>query len=313
MATTTKSTKKSATTKKKATTKKTTAKKPAAKKVAAVKPKANVETKKVANTTPNKNSKVEVTPLERIRNTHFSLTLLYAVFAGLVVAAVSTVTAGMTIAFQAKDQFASNDDNTVLGPASEVVFNADPKFLLVGSLVIGAISALFLATKLRTRYEATLVNRTSGFRWLITGVTSALLVEYVGVIAGITDILVLKVSAALILATSLFAFIAERDNVGATKPKWLAYIASVFTGLTAWLPIAGALVGTTLYGQESYEPQVYAIAGLAFVGCASIAINQCLDLKKVNKKDYLLVEARYWTIDMFTKFAVVLITLIAFK
>lgn len=319
MATTTKSkstkkpaqAKKTAAAKKTATKSVTTTKKAVNKKVPVVK---KVNTTKKSEVVKNQSKDRRVlTPIEKIRNINFSLTLLYAVFAGLVAIAVTTIATGMTMAIQVKDQFASNNDNLVLGPANELLFDFEPKNLLIASLVIGALSSVLLATKLRNRYELTLANRTSGFRWLITGVTSALLLEYASLTAGITDILVLKVSAALVLATALFAFIAERDNVGATKPKWLAYVISLFTGIAAWLPIAGVLIGTSVFGQQSFPVEVYAIAGVTFLGLAANAVSQYFQIKNGDRKDYLLIEARYWNIDMFTKFAVVLITLLAFK
>lgn len=317
MATTTKS-KTTRTTKKSTTTPKTKAK--TAKKTT----KAAKVTTKVATTKKIAPKKVEAkesspakkqvpTPLQRIRNTYFSLTLLYTVFAGLIAATVTTLAAGITLGIQARDEFASNLDSTVLGSANEVIANIEPKYVLVASLIIGALGSVLLATKLRGRYELALANRTSGFRWIVAGLSSAVLLTYVSLLAGITDYATLKLSGALILVTALLAFIAERDNVGAVKPKWFAYILSLFTGAMAWLAIAGTFIGTTLYGKERFEAYVYLIAGATLLGFIAIAVNQYRHLKAGAQADYLTVESRYLSIDMFTKFAVVLISLLALQ
>lgn len=304
MATTTKSTR---TTKKSTTTSKTpkkTKKTPA--KTAATKKSAPAVKKTEVKVTA---SKAAVTPLDRIRNTYYSLALLYTVFAGLIIATVTTTAVGVTLGIQARDQFASNE-HTVLGPANELLFNIQPRYILVASLAISVIGALLLATKLRNRYQSTLTNSTSGFRWIITGLSAAVLLTYVNYLAGVTDFATVKLSGALIIVTAMLAFIAERDNAGSARPKWFAYILSLFTGALAWLPIAGTFIGTAIYGKEHFEGYVYAIAGVTLLGFIAIAVNQYRHLKAGAAKDYLVVESRYLSIDMFTKFAVVFITLL---
>lgn len=281
-------------------------------------------TKKVTTTTKATSKKSEVkantsvkkstpTPLQRIRNTYFSLTLLYVVFAGLIAATVTTLAAGITLGIQARDEFASNIDNTVLSSANEVIANIEPKYALITSLVIGALGSILIATKLRARYELTLANRTSGFRWIVMGLSSAALLTYVNLLVGITDYATLKLGAAMIIVTALLAFIAERENVGTVRPKWVAFLGSLFTGVIAWLPVISVFIGTAVYGKEQFEWQVYAIAGVTLLGFSSIAINQYRHLKAGAQVDYTMVESRYLSIDMFTKFAVVLISLLALQ
>lgn len=309
MATTTKSTKKTPVKTVKSTTSKklTNTKSPVASKVS----KSGKTTEVIVKASAKKTQ--ELSPLERLRSMHVTSAIVYLLFAGLVIAFVKTAAVAVLLPLQTRDQFASND-HVVLGGANEVLYNIEPKYMLVLSLVFGIIAAVLLATKLRNRYQATLTNRTSGFRWLATGLSSAAMLIYVYQIAGLTDAWTLKFGATMIMVTAVFAWIAERDNATSVKPKWLAYIVSLFTGAMAWLPVAGTFIGTALYGNERFGWEVYVIALVTVIGFSGFAINQYRQLRPAGRgKDYVYIEASYFQIDLFTKFAVVLLSLIALK
>lgn len=301
-----------------ATTNKSTTKKPTAKKSS----KPAKTTKKVVtktsvqplkSTTAKKPVKREYSPVERLRAFNFSLTFAYAIFAGLVIGFVTTAAKAVTLPIAAKDVFAS-DAGTVLGTAHEVVYNIEPKYVLAAALVVSAVASLLWATKLRKRYEGAIASQVSGWRWIALGVSAALLFEYVALLTNITDIWVIKLSSGLILLASLFGWIAERDNIGAARPKWLAYILSLLTGALAWLPILGALVGTTVFSEERYGWHVYALAASLMIGSIAFAVIQYRHLSaKLAIKDYALIEMRYLSVDRLVKLAMVLITLGALK
>lgn len=256
--------------------------------------------------------KAVVTPFDRLRSVHISMFAAFAVFAALIAAFVSTAATALTLGIQDKNDFSSLD-HTVLGSASEVLYNIDPRYVLITSLVMSALGAILLATKLRSRYETTVASRTSAFRWAITGLSAAILITFVNLLAGVNDFATIKLSAAFILVTAALALLAERENVGVARPKWFAYILSLFTGAIAWLPIISTFIGTSLYGKEHFGWEVYAIAAATLLGFSSLAINQYRHLKAGIAADYAAVEARYLNIDLLTKFAVVLIALIALK
>ena len=275
--------------------------------------KASKATKTVKKSATKPSVKAVLTPLQRVRSLHVSLSVMYAVFAGVVLGFVATASSAVTLTIHARDEFASDVD-VVLGPASEVLYNIEPKYLLAAALLISSLGSLLLATKLRDRYESTLKAGISGFRWVILGLSAALTLQFVGLLAGVQDIVLLKLSGVLILVTTLLAWIAERDNAGSTRSKWLAYDFSLFTGVLAWLPIIGSLAGTSLYGMERFGWHVYALAAVALLGFSAFAFNQYLQIRaRGTKKDYFAVEESYLRIDMLAKFAVVLIALLALK
>lgn len=317
MATTTKSTR--------SRTAKTTKKPARATKAVAAKTtkKTKVATKSAAKTTKtavkkapaaakNNANKVELTPIERIRSIHISSALSHLIFAALIIGFATIASTAVRLGLQTRDQFASQG-NVVLGPANEVLYNINPKYVLAGSLVLGALASILLASKFRSRYESTVANRTSGFRWLALGLSAALLITYINLLAGISDWATLKLSAGLIFVTALLSFVAERENVGAVRPKWVAFDLSLLTGVLAWLPLLGSIFGTSVYGMERYGWHVYALAVITMLGFTLTALNQYRHFKKGALADYEKAEERYLRIDTLTKFAVVLITLTAFN
>lgn len=301
-----------------ANTSKSTRKKPASASKAskAVKTAKAAKTKKPIIKTKNtdiKYVKAVLTPYQRVRSLHFSLALMYAVFAGLVIGFVSAASSAVTLGIQTRDNFAS-DTNVILGPAREVLYSVQPKYVLAASLLVGAIGSLLLASKLRNRYESTLTARISGLRWVILGLSAALTLEFINLLAGVHDVTLLKLSGALIFITTMLAWVSERDNAAAGKSKWLAYDLSLLTGVLAWLPVAGSLIGTSLYGMERFGWHVYALVAVTLVGFTAFALNQYLYTRaKGARRDYVAIEESYLRIDMLTKFAVVLIVLLALK
>jgi hypothetical protein len=305
-----------------ATARKASAKKPvrktAVKKTAAKRTTTKTATKKVAakattkvaakdaavKTTSTVRSKV-LTPLQRLRNMHIVSTLTYTFFAILTAVFVGAAGAQLYLTSQARDVFA-NSNNVVLAPAGEVLGTLQYRYILIALLVVSALGSLLLATKLRRRYEGNVNAGVSGLRWLLMGVSAAITIEFVSFMAGVQDVMTLKTVAALVFASALFGWMAERDNLNTNDPKWLAFGGRVFTGVLAWLPAVGSLIGTTLLNEERFGWHVYALVAAAMLGSIAFAINQYSHIKK-NNLEFPYVEQRYVRIDQLTKFAIVLI------
>lgn len=294
----------------KSTSKKTTKSAAAAKGSKTTKTK----TKKAAAKAPaaaKSNGKKVLSPLELLRSMHISLALAYSVFAVIVLAFVSTAAVAVTLGIQARDELASQDF-VVLTAANEVFYNIQPKYVLAAALLVSAVGSLLLATKLRARYESTIKARISGMRWLLFGVSSALIVNFVALLAGVHDMSVLKLSAGLVFGAAVLSWIAERDNAGAARPKWLAYVLSLGAGALAWLPIVVALIGTSVYGMERFGWHVYVIALAALVGFTGFAVTLYRSIKAgKGAREYTAIESTYLRVDLFTKFVIVLVTILA--
>ena len=220
-------------------------------------------------------------------------------------------TAQFVMNFMTVNSLASTD-KVVLAPASRVIWEVELGYLLAAIFALSAISSLLLATSLRKRYEKTVSNETSGFRWLFVGITSALLLEFASILAGIQDVATLKLIAALVLGASLLSWLAERENKGAGNKKWLAYAFALIAGSLAWTPLVISMAGTGLYGLERFSWYVYAFAAvvlLGFIGFALSLYNQINGKKQW--KNYLFAEQGYLLIDIIMKIVVVAVIVIA--
>jgi hypothetical protein len=251
-------------------------------------------------------------PLERLRSVHLSSALVNVLFAGLVIGFVSTNAVAIRLGIQARDHFANGAD-VVLAPANEVLFNIQPKYVLVAALLVSALFSVLVATKLRSRYEATVANTTSGFRWLAVGISAALALNFIDLLAGIYDVELLKLSGFMIALSAALAFMSERENAGSAKPKWLAYWLSVITGVVAWLPVLATLIGTSVYGIERYGWHVYALVAAGLLGSLAYVVTRYRSISGNRQLGYLNLEEKYLRIDMLTKFAIVIIVILALK
>jgi hypothetical protein len=295
----------------KSTSKKTT------KSAAAAKGSKTTKTKKAAAKAPAKataaksNGKRVLSPTELLRSMHISLALAYGVFAVIVIGFVTTVAVPVTLGIQARDGFASRDF-VVLGAAQEVFYNVQPKYVLAAALLVSAIGSLLLATKLRTRYESTIKSRVSGMRWILFGLSGALTIKFVALLAGVQDLSLLKLSAGLVFGAAMLSWIAERDNAGASRPKWLAYVLGLGAGALAWFPVLVSLIGTSVYGMERFGWHVYTIALAALLGFTGFAVILYKSIKAGRGgREYTAIESTYLRIDLFTKFVIVLVTILA--
>lgn len=235
--------------------------------------------------------------------------LVYFALAAAVVAFASSAASKITLTVSAPDLLA-DPGGEVLSSASEFLANLQPQHLLATMLGISAAGSLLLVTQLNRKYRAGVDNKTSGFRWLYIGITAALSLEFVSLLVGVTDLMVMKMTAGLVLATALFSWLSERENATAGGPKWLAYSASLITGIFAWLAILGALIGTSVYSAVNFEWHVYAISAVVLLGFIGFAVNQYRSIKG-RIADYMIVEQNYWRADFLYKLAVAAIVIAA--
>jgi MFS family permease len=201
----------------------------------------------------------------------------------------------------------------VLAPASKVLFSPQAKYVLAAVFLITAVFSLLLATKLKARYDRTLKAGISGFRWLLIGVSAGLMLEFSSILAGVTDVMTLKLIGGMIVVTTILGWVSDRENSKPKNAHWLAFIASLFTGALAWAPLLGTLFGTWYWGLERFGWWVYALAAALFIGFVCYALMQYWHLAgKKNWKDYLFTERNFLGVDILTKLAFGIIIIVAF-
>lgn len=277
-----------------------------AKKTAAKKPKA----KEAAASASNKKAVDRSVTKQRLYNFNLFAAVANLIFAALSVVFVSKQTADITMAYATKNELANSSGN-VLGPAYKTLATVEIRYLLAAIFVISAILSLLLATRLRKKYEAGVSDSNSMIRWVFTGISLGLTLEFVTLLGGIGDLLTLKLAGGLVFITCVLAWLNERDNKG-SKGRYAAFALSLFAGIIAWLPLAGSLKGTYLYGNVNFGWYVYAAAALTLVGFISIARNQYKHAKKgISAKGYLQLEGTYLSTDFIIKLAVLAVILLA--
>lgn len=275
------------------TSKKTTVKKPVAKQAIVSK----------------KASKQMVT-IEKLKKFNLFAAAVNAVFAVLSAWLLSNKSADFYLPYSTKDELASLE-STVLGPVYEIIASVELRYILAVIFGLSAVFSLLMATSLRVKYEEGVKSKTSGLRWIFLGIVSALSLEFVSLIGGVSDIVTLKMIAGLVLATTLLGWISENQNKAGAK-HFAPFYLSLFTGAMAWLPLAVGLIGTTLYGMQSFGWHVYALAAVLLAGFISLAMTQYSYIKNgANNDQYLQVEGKYVSTDFMIRVAFFIVIFIA--
>lgn len=278
------------------------------------KPAARAVAKKAAVTKTTVTSKTKSRTLTAgtLRKLNF---IKAAVFTLLAVAAGMLMTAAtypLSVGYQAKDELLSlTAGKTAFVHGTQAIYDIEIRWLLVGFLALAAILSLLAATRWRAKYEASLVTGVSPLRWIGLGVTSAIMVETIALLSGISDIFTLKIVAGLVLATTALGWVVEKRNRQAGRPVWSEYVVSLFVGSLPWLLIGGYAAATWVYGLIRYPWYVYALIGSTLLGFSLLAANQ---YKRIDSwKNNLVVERNYLLIGFATKAAFAAILILAFQ
>lgn len=313
---TTSSAKKAAATTKKPLKAKTASKSVASKskaKDAKVLPEKSTSKKSVsASSSTQKAVKKPISALEKIRSLHITGFITYVVLAVLTILLAGKAATEVFLSFQARDEFMPGD-SVILGSAQEVLFSVEYRYILGAVLIIGGLGSLLLASKFWRRYESTVKAGVSGLRWILFGISGALLLEMASLMVGVQDLMTLKVIAGLFLAGSVLAWLGERENLGSKSPKKVAFYGSAFAFVFSLMPLIGGILGTLLFTTERYGWHVYAFSALMLVSILALIVLQASAIKNKSRLEYVVFEQRYIRLDQLTKFLAVLIFFAAIK
>ncbi len=136
------------------------------------------------------------------------------IFAALAVAAgmlMNDSSYAVNVGYQAKDELISlTAGKTAFVSATQSLLDVQVRWLVVIIMGLAALFSLLAATRLRRKYEAAVTDGVSSWRWLTLGITSALMVEVIALLSGVSDILTLKVIAGLMLVTCALGWVSEK-------------------------------------------------------------------------------------------------------
>lgn len=190
------------------------------------------------------------------------------VLAGIAAWMMNATKFELTTGGLAKNELAAQGA-TSLVPAVSHVYDVELRWLVVATLVLGAILPVLVLTAYKNRYAAAIRDRVNLMRWIDVAVVSALMVEVIALLSGVNDILTLKLLAGLMIVTCLLGWVSEKRNKQAGRPVWSEFAISVVTGTLPWLLIAGYAVSTWVNGRvhnEWYVYALYAAVAAGFIG-----------------------------------------------
>lgn len=265
--------------------------------------------------TPKKVSAAKVSSARRLGGemTHHTLKQLHLVSGALFI--VLAVLAGvlmqshyyeMTLGFMTSDALLSSD-GTVFAPAIRVIYNLDLKWMIAGIMVVSALFSLVRATRRHHLEVKGCNNKSLPSRWLDYGVTFGLLTAASFVLAGMQDVVALRLTAALFGTSAIFSWLAER-GVAEKGHYQGAHLAALLAGFLPWLGVIVYTIATPIFGSVRAPWYVYAATAAVFIGVFLFEINKGRQITG-QAKNYLNVERNYVVIDFVTKvsWAVVLI------
>lgn len=266
----------------------------------------------VAKTAAKLRGRTAVLSINMLRKLNLVKALIFTALAVTAGMLMSNASYPVGIGYAAKDELISlTAGTTQFVHGTQSLFDVQVRWLVVVILGLSALFSLLAATRLRRRYEAAVEDGVSPWRWLTLGITSALMVEVIALLSGVSDILVLKVLAGLILVTCALGWVNEKRLKQAGRPIWSDYVVSLFTGALPWLVILGYAVSTWVWGLIRYPWFVYALYASTLIGFTLIAFNEYK--RNSGWKNNLVVERNYLLSGMATKVAFAVILILAFQ
>lgn len=245
-----------------------------------------------------------------LRKLHVASALIYvvlAIVAGALMKAVVSVP--LTVGYVTRNELLSTT-NTVFAPAQHVLYNLDLRWAVIAVLAVSAFFSLLRMTRLEVAESEGLKIKVQPWRWVDLAVTGAVMVEVAAALYGIQSLDTLKLVGALTVFSLVLAWIAERENSGATKFVKGAYVASIVSGLVVFAVFASYGWATMVYGMVRFPWYAYALFASSVVTAALVTVNQYKGFRGVKTwANYLFVERNYLLISLASKvaFAVILI------
>ena len=237
-----------------------------------------------------------------------SSALIYVLLGALTVLVLKPFYGTVSVYFQTRDFLANDPNQQLLGIKD--LYTLDLRWVLLGILLVSAVFLSVATTKKKDMYEKSLKSKESIVRWIYIGISSVTTMTFVSLAVGLNDSAVLKMSAGLILATVVLGMIADKNNANSKNPQWLAYVASLITGVLAWTAICGATIGTYIFGTENFAWYMYVLPAVVLLGFIGFAVNQYRYITGANK-DFIKYERNFFTVDLLSKVLVFVVLVVA--
>lgn len=248
-------------------------------------------------------SGVRATGLRRLHGISAIVFVVLAIVAGALMKATDYQ---LSLGYLAQDELLAK----TFMPAQQVLMSIDLRWVVVAVMIISALLSIARMTRLSATEDKGLKIRVQPWRWVDFALTGGTMIAVVAILYGIQDLTTLKLLSALVVFAIVFAWIAERENSGASKVIKGAYLASVLAGLVVLATLTVHGWSTVFYGAIRFPWYAYALFGSAVVTAAALTLNQYFGFRgKGSWSNYLLIERNYLLLNVVTKaaFAIILI------
>lgn len=283
-----------ATTKKstKAKTKTTKAKKPTA---ARAKQASTVKAKVATSTKP---SGVNTLLLRRL---HIISIGVFGVLTVLAVLFMNSSSVQVVINHLSQDTLS---ESQALLPAVSHLYDIQLRWLVTATLVVSMVLPLLYLTKFEARYKLGLQNKLMPWRWVDIAVTGALMIEVVALLSGVNEVSALKLVGFMAVVMAISGWLAERENMSATKPIVATFWVGILTKIVLLSVVATVAIGTPVFGMVRASWYVYALYGILAVDVLAYTMNH---YRQLLGQDYVKSERNYLVYNLVGKSAFALI------
>lgn len=233
------------------------------------------------------------------------LAFLHAAQGVLILALSREVTVPVTTNYLTTDTLGSQAVGyTVWSPAARLLADVNLAYLVAALFFIAAIAHLIFATVYRAKYEADLSVGVNRARWIEYVLGGGLLLVFVALINGVSDISTLIAIFALAEALALFSLLLESHReLGKKHPRVVNKMAFVLA-ITPWLITAIYLFGAQAYGNQALPAYIYWVDAVVFVGFMSVGLNMLFNEQNRGRwADYFYTERAYMIISLAAKSA----------
>lgn len=217
----------------------------------------------------------------------------------------------LDVTYLTRDLLASQQ-STVFVPALRTIWDI-PLAVAAVPFAISAVFAYYAGLRGRRNYEAGLKKEQARLRWFDLGLSGALLFEIAALLGGITNVVMLKLGALLIVITCGLGWLADQQNAKNKQPHYGAFSLAIVSGVLPWLMLGSSLLLSWLYGAVRLPWYSYAVPAVVLIGFSVLAIIQLLGYRRYKSfKNYQFVECNVVGLDMVLKATVAGLLVLSF-
>ncbi|HSW66622.1 MAG TPA: heliorhodopsin HeR [Bacillota bacterium] len=177
----------------------------------------------------------------------------------------SKLTEAITVRYLAVDQLTTetNSRQMVAGAMRHVV-DVRASWIVAGILALFAIAYLFMATKGRKSYDASLASGINKFRWITLGLGGGAVFATLALLSGLNDVATLALIWFCVFAASVLGLAVELLGPNRSGLHRLLAVLGGTAALLPWLVLAKGAAAGALYGGH-IPSQLWAIYSSMFV------------------------------------------------